>query len=362
MSTEQNLSNVATAHRAADHRAGASRRLAWALVPLAVLCGCAGEPTPSAPAPASPPHQVSVATAVRSMQAVLTEVVGTVRSSREATIAPLVSGTVAEVRVHLGSVVRAGEILVRLSADEFEARLDQTRAGSVLAGQERSRAVALKAAGAITAAQYDAAVSRWGAARAQEAEASALAERKVVRAPFAGIVTAKMITVGEAALPGRPLLVLESREPSRFEAQVPDAVSEALAVGRSLPVRIDGLERELEGRIAELHPSSDDTTRSRLVKLDLPRTPGLRSGQFGRLLLGSGQAPAVTVPAGAVVRRGQLETVFIVDAGVARLRLVRCGRERDGRVQIASGLSGGEMLALRGANELADGQRVEAVQ
>jgi multidrug efflux pump subunit AcrA (membrane-fusion protein) len=76
------------------------------------------------------------------------------------------------------------------------------------------------------------------------------------------------------------------------------------------------------------------------------------------VLLASGEAVAVTVPANALARHGQLESVFVVESGTARLRLVRSGRERDGRVQISSGLSGGETVALAGA-DLVDGQRVE---
>jgi RND family efflux transporter MFP subunit len=272
----------------------------------------------------------------------------------------LVSGTVTEVRVHLGSIVRAGEVLVRLSAGELDARREQARAVSALATRDRDRATALREHQAITVAQYEAAVSQWNVARAQEAEATTVADRTVLRAPFAGVITAKLVTAGEAALPGRPLLTLESRSTTRFEAQVPDTAADGLAVGQHLPVRIDGLDRELDGRIAEVHPSSEDATRTRLVKIDLPEASGLRSGQFGRVLLAAGQAITVTVPSDAVVRRGQLETVFVVESGTAHLHLVRCGRESHGRTQISSGLSGGETVALADGPALADGQRVEA--
>jgi len=132
-----------------------------------------------------------------------------------------------------------------------------------------------------------------------------------------------------------------------------------LAVGQVLPVRIDGQPQDIEGRIVEIQPASDDATRARLVKLDLPETRGLRSGQFGRVLLATGVAATVTVPEGAVVRRGQLDAVFVVDSGTARLRLVRCGREAGGRVQISSGLSGGERVVMAGGVDLVDGQSVE---
>jgi RND family efflux transporter MFP subunit len=302
---------------------------------------------------------VRVEKAERTSRPVMTEVVGTVRAVRSATIAPLISGTVAEVRVGLGSSVRAGEVLVRLSAREIDARLDQTRAVSALAKRERDRAVTLRDQEVISTAQYETAISQWGVAQARQAEASTIADRTVLRAPFAGVVTAKLANVGDTALPGQALLVLEAPGALRLEARVPETAGEGLAVGKSVPVRLDGLDHDIEGRIAEIQPASDDATRTRLAKIDLPQTPGVRSGRFGRVLLATGASLTVAVPAEAVVRHGQLEAVFVVGSGTARLRLVRTGRERDGRLEISSGLSGDEKVVLAGAADLVDGQRVE---
>ena len=332
------------------------RRGLFAMV--ALLGGCVGEP-PRRTAPSVPPRVVRVEKAERTSRPVMTEVVGTVRAVRSATIAPLISGTVAEVRVGLGSSVRAGEVLVRLSAREIDARLDQTRAVSALAKRERDRAVTLRDQEVISTAQYETALSQWGVAQARQAEASTIADRTVLRAPFAGVVTAKLANVGDTALPGQALLVLEAPGALRFEARVPETAGEELAVGKSVPVRLDGLDHDIEGRIAEIQPASDDATRTRLAKIDLPETPGVRSGRFGRVLLATGASLTVAVPAEAVVRHGQLEAVFVVDSGTARLRLVRTGRERDGRLEIASGLSGDEKVVLAGAADLVDGQRVE---
>ncbi|HUM09740.1 MAG TPA: efflux RND transporter periplasmic adaptor subunit [Myxococcaceae bacterium] len=325
---------------------------------LALLCSCAGEPA-KRPAAGVPPRVVQVAQADRTQRSVTTDVVGTVRAVRSATIAPLISGTVVEVRVGLGSSVRAGEVLLRLSAREIDARLEQTRAVSALAKRDRDRAIALKDTGAISVAQYETAITQWNVAQARQAEAGTLADRTVLRAPFAGVVTAKLANVGDTAMPGQALLVLESPGALRFEARVPETAVDALAVGRPLPVRLDGLDHDIEGRIAEIQPASDDATRTRLAKIDLPATPGVRSGRFGRVLLTTGGSVGVAVPAEAVVRHGQLEGVFVVTSGTARLRLVRTGRERDGRVEIVSGLAGDEKVVLAGAADLVDGQRVE---
>jgi len=330
----------------------------WPLL-LALLLACSGEP-PSRPAAATPPAKVRIAQARRTPRPVMSEVVGTVRAVRSATIAPLVSGTVAEVRVGLGSEVREGDVLVRLSAREISARLEQSRAMSALAKRERDRAITLKEQGAIPSAQYDTAMAQWSLAQAREAEASTQAERLVLRAPFAGVITAKLTNVGDTALPGQALLVLEAPTALRFEARVPEAAADALSIGAAVPVRLDGLEREIEGKVAEIQPAADDATRTRLVKVDLPQVTGLRSGRFGRLLLTTGSSPAVAVPAEAVGRQGQLETVFVVEGRTAKLRLVRSGREREGWVEILSGLSGDEEVAVPDTVALVDGQRIEA--
>src|SRR5262249_59771515 len=122
---------------------------------------------------------------------VVPEGVGTVRATRSATVAPLISGTVGEVRVGLGSSVRAGEVLVRLSAREVEARLEQTRAVSEQASRDRARATSLREQEGISAAQYEAAIAQWSVARARHSEATSIADRMVLPAPFAGALTSQ---------------------------------------------------------------------------------------------------------------------------------------------------------------------------
>ncbi|HYP97651.1 MAG TPA: efflux RND transporter periplasmic adaptor subunit [Polyangiaceae bacterium] len=329
---------------------------------FSVACGSARAPVPDRPA--APPAEiraVPVVRAERSLQATHTEVVGSVRAVREATIVPLLSGTITEVRVGIGTSVRAGEVLVRLSAREVDARLEQARARSVLANRERERSVALKDNGVISGAQYDAAISQWDFAQASQNEAASIADWTTLRAPFSGVITAKLVNTGDTALPGQRLLVLEGQGKFRFEARVPESAGRDLRAGARVPVRLAELEHELTGTITEIQPAADDATRTRLVKIDLPNTAAtVRSGEFGRASFTTGKSFAVTVPAAAVARRGQLETVFVVDSGVARLRLVRLGREHEGRAEIFAGLSGGEAVALSAGAELADGQRVEA--
>lgn len=330
------------------------------LVLAAASDGCAVEPARAASS--EPAQRVEVVHAERGERPIVTEVVGSVRAVRSTTMAALISGTVVEIHAGLGSSVRAGQVLVKLSVPEIAARLEQTRAVAALATVERDRAVSLRSRAVISGAEYDAAISQSSVAEARRAEAMAMADHAVLRAPFTGVVAAKLANVGDTALPGQPLLILESPAAFRFEAQVPEAVAAGgVALGAPVPVRLDGLDRDIQGTIAEIQPAADEATRTRLIKVALPALPGLRSGRFGRLLLATGAAASVSVPADAVVRRGQLESVFVVSSGIARLRLVRSGREHDGRLEIASGLSGDEPIVLAGAAALVDGQRVEVV-
>ena len=338
----------------------AHRGLLALVLVMITIWGCAEQPAQRVPTRL--PRAVQVAQAERSQRSVVTEVVGTVRAVRSATVAPLISGTVAELRVGLGSAVRSGQVLVKLSAREVNARLEQATVALALAQLEHDRSANLRKQGAISAAEHDAAISEWNLARARQLEASSIAEHAVLRAPFAGVVAAKLTNVGDTALPGQPLLVLEAPGALRFEARVPEAAADGLAIGGSVPVRLDGFDEDIDATIAEIQPASDDATRTRLTKLDLPPTPGLRSGRFGRLLLATGATLAVSVPVEAVVRHGQLEGVFVMDSGIARLRLIRSGRERNGRLEIASGLAGDEQVVRVSAADLVDGQRVEVVQ
>ena len=92
------------------------------------------------------------------------------------------------------------------------------------------------------------------------------------------------------------------------------------------------------------------------VKLDLPADSGLRPGQFVRLSVPVGESGVVLIPPAALLRRGQLEIVFVSDGGIARLRLVRTGRTRTEGIEVLAGLDGTESVAVTGVDRLRDGQ------
>jgi hypothetical protein len=113
-----------------------------------------------------------------------------------------------------------------------------------------------------------------------------------------------------------------------------------------------------EGRIAQNDPSADDASRTFTVKVTLGPHAGLRSGLYGQLLLPGGERSGLSVPSSAVVSRGQMQSVFAVQDGTARLRLVRLGALLDGRYEVLSGLAAGDRVVLD-PSAVADGSPVE---
>jgi len=126
-----------------------------------------------------------------------------------------------------------------------------------------------------------------------------------------------------------------------------------------LQVHVDSLEGALDGTVVEIAPSADPGSRTFVAKIDLPPTPGLRPGQFGRVAIPIGEFAALRVPDSALLRRGQMEIAFVVEDGHARMRLVKSGQRVGGEVELLSGVDPGETIVVEGAAALSDGQPVD---
>jgi membrane fusion protein, multidrug efflux system len=264
----------------------------------------------------------------------------------------------AELPVVPGNEVREGQLLARIDAAEYKARLEQAQASLQQAEQDWARISGLFKDEAATRAEYETSESRLRSARAAVTEAEVMLGYAEVAAPFAGVVTRKLAEVGDFATPAKGLVELETLGSFRLEADVPEGVIRGIEMGSELNVDA-GTGQLLKGKVAEVAPSADPTSRTFLVKVDLPQVPGLRSGQFGRLLLPAGESSALRVPAEALVVRGQLEMLFVVDDAHARMRLVRSGRKVGDEIEILAGLEERDQVVVAGAMNLRDGQPVE---
>ncbi|MEY3774985.1 MAG: hypothetical protein RLZZ129_1765 [Verrucomicrobiota bacterium] len=328
-------------------------RLILLLLP-ALVTGCA-RPGP-APVASAPAASVRVAVTTTETVAQIRPVAGTVRPQDRAVVAARVMGLVTQSKLAVGRPVATGELLVTLEAGEISARLAQARATLQQAERDFARERSLEAQGATPAESVRSAADRLQLAQAAVAEAETLLSYTRITAPFAGVITADFVKPGDLTAPGQPLFALEGTGRLQAEAAVPDSLP-ALAPGVAVNVMLDGI--TLAGRLAEISPSADIASRSRLVRIDLPADAAARSGQFVRVLWPAGDETLILAPAGAVSVLGQMERVFVVADGRAQLRLVKTGGSREGRTVILAGLEAGETVVLDPPPALRDGQTVE---
>ena len=331
------------------------------LVAVVILAGC-GKPEEDVAGPAASSPAVPVVVASVSVQTLWDEeeVVGNVEAAQRAVLSAKVTGVIDAVKVAPGARVQRGTALATIDAREIKARLDSALAAQDQAQKDFARIERLLQSGSSTRQEFDAATTRLRTADASLVEARTMLQYTGITAPFDGVVTRKLVEVGDLATPGKPLLEMENSSLLRFECEIPEALLDRVNMGSDLPVRVDAAGAELNGKISEIAPSASAGSRTFLVKLDLPAAEKLRAGQFGRVRVPVRERPALLVAESAVVRRGQIESVFVVEEGKARLRLVKSGRQMNGKIEILSGLSGGESVVVRDAHLLTDGVSVEA--
>ncbi len=333
-----------------------TRRLVLLVLALAGLTACRRTPerTAAADLPALPVSTARVESAALVRQQ---PVAGTVRPAARATIAARVTGVVSGPLPALGATVEAGAVLVILGADEVRARLAQARAGLDQLDRELARERTLLERNATSPENVRLLEDRRHAAVAAVDEATVLQSYTTVTAPFAGVITRRLVETGDLAAAGAPLLELEGTTRLRAEVAIPESL-DLLDPGATLAVEADGT--PLPGRLAEISPAADPATRTRLAKVDLPAGAAVRSGQFVRVLWPAGRTTALLIPANALTRFGQLEQVFVVTTtNRAELRLVRTGGREGDRLVILSGLAAGETVVTGPAPTLSDGQPLE---
>jgi multidrug efflux pump subunit AcrA (membrane-fusion protein) len=392
------------------------------LLALAILAlaACGGEPVPPTKAAERPiVRDVTVGVVTTAEVDDTAEVMGTVKSRTTITLSSKVVSRILALRVHEGSEVQAGQLLVELDDRDMAAQVHRAEAGlreaeSALtevdgaiaaAAAARAAAEAQRDLAATTLAryqrlldrksvapqEYDQVVARHKAAVADveraAAEAQAIqAKRQQVQArieaaraevtsaqvmqsyariaaPISGVITTKHAEVGSLAAPGTPLLTLEDSRRYWLEAVVPESQAAGIRRGQSLPVQIEAAGMSVAATVSEIVPAADPTTRTTLVRLDLPASSRLRSGLFGRASVSVGRRQAIRVAREAIIERGQLQGVYVVGQdNIARFRLIRTGESRLGAVEVLSGLTGGEQVVLRGTERVTDGARIESAK
>lgn len=355
------------------------RAMKWMSAALALsLAACGSEPEratlPPPPELATIPVQAGADAGGRAWD-------GVVEAVHQADLTAQTTGRVTAVEVDVDDRVRAGQVLVRLTAVEqnaglaiAQAQLRAAQASAVEAEATYRRLAALAGRQYVSRMQIDqaraardAAIAAREAARAQVAHAGQQSSYTAVRAPFDGVVSRRAVEPGEAVAPGQALLSVHAPGSLRIEVQVPQSDAEAIrrAAAPTL-VLADG--RRVSAAEAIVFPAADPATHSVGVRVLLPPlTDAPRPGSTAKVVFpiaaAAGERAAVTVPRSALVQRGEVSGVYVVDRRGIVLRQVRLGRALGERVEVISGLRAGERVArdaVEAVQALAEQRQQEA--
>lgn len=318
------------------------------------------------------------------------EAVGTVRAAQTSQLASQIMGNIVAMQAHEGERVESGQVLVTIDDAQLRAGFEQATAAELAAQKDVSAAESELALAESTLKRYQQLYEKQSVSpqefdeiktRAQSAEArrdmarAALAQADAaltqartslgytrIRAPFAGVVTERKADPGTLASPGVPILTLEDTRNYRLEVTVDERDVRLVHLGQSTPLNIDALgSAEIQGRVVQIVPAADPGSRSFLVKIELPKDAHLRSGLFGRAQFARGERSTILLPHSAVVERGQLQGVYVLDAEhIAGLHYVTLGRTSGQQVEVLSGLDGGEKIVAAPGDRELGGKRIVA--
>jgi len=285
---------------------------------------------------------------------------GVVEAVRQAKLSAQTSGRVAQVEADVDDRVAAGQVLLRLTAVEQQAGVDAARA-QVRAAEAAAREAELdyRRHADLAQGQYvsraqldraraarDTAVAARDAARAQLASAGQQGSYTLVRAPYAGIVSSRDVEPGESVNPGQPLMTVFAPDALRVEVSVPQSEADAIRADAVARLQLDD-GRQVDAAQVTVFPAADAATHAVKVRVLLPVLEAAPvPGNTVRVVFPAVKGGAYPqIPDSALLRRGEVDAVYVLADGRPSLRQLRLGERRGDQVEVIAGLAAGERIA-----------------
>jgi len=292
--------------------------------------------------------------------AVEIEAVGTARAREAVDITCKAANTVTAVRFTEGQHVRTGEVLVELDGAQAKADLVAARAALKESESTFKRSRDLFARQALSESQLEQIEATLIANRARVASAEARVADTVIRAPFAGKVGLRRVSVGSLVSPGTVITTLDDSSVIKLDFDVPETFVSVLESGLSVRATSIAYPGEtFEGEVSSVDSRVDPVSRSVTVRAEIPNTAGLlKPGMFMAVRVSRDPTPALVVPESAIVPERGSVFVFVVGEGRAERREVTIGRREPGRVELLAGVAAGERVVVQGTQKVRDGSTV----
>lgn len=326
-----------------------------------------GTPGPDAPAaatggpPAMPPMPVDVDTARRQSVVDAVRATGRIEAVQAIELRPDEQGRVTQLLFREGQRVAAGTPLVKIDDAMLKAQSERAKADRDLANQQLERVRRLRAQNAASPADLERAEA---AARSAEAGLALLElqiERTTVRAPFAGAVGQRFVSVGDYVTPQSRLLTLQTVNPQRAVIEVPERYAVLLRPGQTVEFAVAAQQnRTHRARVDFIDPVVQNESRTIVVKASAPNPGGLlKPGMFIEARLATATRPnAIVVPEDAVQPLRSANVVWAVVDGKASRRVVTLGVRSAGVVEVVSGVQAGEIVVVGGLERMGEGAPV----
>ncbi|HEX8097358.1 MAG TPA: efflux RND transporter periplasmic adaptor subunit [Pyrinomonadaceae bacterium] len=362
------------------------------------------------------PKEVKTARVVEMPVGQTITVSGTLAAQDQATVSVKVPGRLGSISVDLGSVVRRGQSVAQVEAQDYKLRVQQAEASLAQARARlgltpdgaddrvnpentatvrqaraqldearasRERAVKLVEQGVIARAEYEREDASFKVAQGryqdsieevrnrqgvlqQRRTELALARQQladtVITAPFDGVVQEKKASVGEYLGAGAPVVTIVRVNPLRFRAEVPEREAQTVHTGQQMRITVEGEVAIFVGRVVRLSPTITEQNRILVVEAEVANNGRLRPGSFARAdIVTSDASMAVTVPSRAVTVFAGIEKVIIVQNNKALEKPVTTGRRADDWTEILSGVNVGDTVVIDPGN-LQSGQPIKVAE
>lgn len=284
-----------------------------------------------------------------------------VEAIQQATVGAQVPGRVLEVKADAGQVVKKGDVLMRIDAREAAEAARAAEAQYANARVHYERTKSLVAQKFMSAAALDKAKADFDAAAANRAAAGASQSHATILAPITGIVARRHAELGDMAMPGTPLFTIYQPGGLRVTASIPQYRLKDMRAVKTARVEFPESGQWVDATAVQVLPTADAATHVSQVRVTLPTVPEATPGMFARVHFVTGQAEKLTVPASAVLRRGEVAAVYVQAAdGRLSLRQLRLGDSVGrGEIEVLAGLATGDQVVsepVKAAIQLKSGQ------
>jgi membrane fusion protein (multidrug efflux system) len=317
-----------------------------------------------------PPESVTAIKAQAADWRPVRSAVGTLVAVRAVVLSAEIVGAVREIAFENGSLVKKGQLLIRMDTSAEEAQLEGALADQALAKQTLERTQRLRKENVNTMVEVEAAEARALQTKAVVDNLRALIAKKVIHAPFDGRVGIRQVELGQVLSSGNPIVSLQTVSPIYAEFQLPQQALADVKLGQKVAVKVDVFpDASWDGIISTINPEVDPSTRNVRMRATVDNKDGrLNPGMYASVdVFADHTEQVLTVPATAVLFAPYGDSIYVVEESkgpdgktqtVAKQRFVRVGERRGDFVAVVSGLKPDETVVSNGAFKVKNGMSV----